>query len=53
MKKIFKVYLFIYFGWVFIAACRISLVPESTGYSWLQLGGLLVVVTSLVAAHGL
>ena len=48
------IYLFIYFWllWVFVAACRLSLVAASEGYSSLQ-HGLLIAVASLVAEHGL
>ena len=58
----FKINLFIYFWlyWVFVATCRLSLVEASGGYSSLQcrglliaVGGLLIVVASLVVEHGL
>lgn len=49
----FNFYLFAYFwlGWVFIAACELSLVAESVGYSLIPVHALLVVVTSLVLEH--
>ena len=39
--------------WVFIAACRLSLVEASRGYSLVAVFELLIVVASLVAEHGL
>ena len=50
----FNFYLFIYFWlhWVFFAACRLSLVVASGGYSSLQLRGLLIAVALLVVEHG-
>ena len=54
-----KINLFIYFilfyfwlPWVFIAACGLSLVAVSRGYS-VAVHGLLIAVASLVAEHGL
>ena len=48
-----KINLFLSFWlhWVFIAVCRLSLAAASGGYS--SLSGLLIVVASLVAEHGL
>ena len=50
----------IYFGlfyfwlsWVFTAAHKLPLVAESGGYSLAAVHGLLIVVASLVAEHGL
>ena len=50
-----KFYLFIYFWlcWVFIAACQLSLVAASGGFSLVAVHGLLAVVASLVAERGL
>ena len=48
--------LFIYFWlcWVFVAACRLSLVAMSGGYSSLRcMGFFLTALASLVAEHGL
>ena len=39
--------------WVFIAACRLSLIAASRGYSLVALCGLLIAMTSLVAEHEL
>ena len=48
-------YLFIYFCllWVFSAAQAFSLVEVSRSYSVVAVHGLLIVVASLVAEHGL
>ena len=47
-------YLFYFWlRWVFVAARRLSLVAASGGYSSLAVHGLLIVVASLVAEHGL
>ena len=50
-----KNYLFIYFGlcWVFVAAQRLPLVPESEGCSLVAVHGVLTVVASLVAERRL
>ena len=48
-------YLFIFYfclHWVFVAACRLSLVAASGGYS-VAVHGLLIAVASLVVEHGL
>ena len=47
--------IFIYFWlyWVFTAACGPSLDVASRGYSLIAVRGLLIVVASLVAEHGL
>ena len=47
--------LFIYFRmpWVFVAACKLSLVVASGGYFLVAVHGHLIVVASLVAEHGL
>jgi len=37
----------------FVAACRLSLVTASGGYSLVAMHGLLIAVASLVAEHGL
>ena len=50
-----KINLFIYF-WlhcVFVAACGLSLVVVSGGLHFVAVHGLLIVVASLVAEHGL
>ena len=49
------IYLFIYFWlrWVFVAACRLSLVAASGGLLFVAVRGLLIEVASLVAEHGL
>ena len=49
------IYLLTYFWlyWVFVAAHRLSLVAASGGYSPSAWHGLLIVVASLVAEHGL
>ena len=49
------IYLFIYLWlcWGFISACRLSLGVASGGYSAVAARGLLTVVASLVAEHGL
>ena len=39
--------------WVFVAACRLSLVAASRGCSLVAMHGLLTVVVFLVAEHGL
>ena len=39
--------------WVFTVVCGLSLVAGSKGYSLVVLLGLLIVVASLVAEHGL
>ena len=39
--------------WVFIAACRLSLVVVSRGYSLAVMLRLLIAVANLVAEHGL
>ena len=51
LKNKFIYFLFIYFWlhWVFIAACGLSLVAASGGYSSLRCGGVLIAVASLVA----
>ena len=48
-------YLFIYFWlcWVLVAACRLSLVVASGGYSLVAVFGPLFAVASLVIEHGL
>ena len=50
----FKFYLLIYFWlcWVTVAACRLSLVAASGGYSLVAMHGL-IVVASLSAQHRL
>ena len=54
LPAFFKIYLFVYFWlcWVFLAACGLSLVVASGGYS-VAVRGLLIAVVSLVAEHGL
>ena len=48
------IYIYIYWlCWVFVAACGLSLVVESRGYSLVVVHGLLIAVASLVAEHGL
>ena len=53
-KWIFK-FLFVYFWlyWVFIAACELSLVVASRGYSLIAVCRLLTAVASPVVEHGL
>ena len=48
-------YLFIYFWlrWVFVAAGGLSLAVASGGLLFVAVHGLLIVVASLVAEHGL
>ena len=46
------IYLFIWLCWVFVAACGLSLVAASEGYS-VAVRRLLIAVASLVAEHGL
>ena len=48
-------YLFIYFSlcWVFVAACGLSLVVVSGGYSLAAVYRLLIKVASFVVEHGL
>ena len=47
------VYLILWLWWVFVAACRLSLVVGSEGYSLVTVRGVLIAVASLVAKHGL
>ena len=48
------IYLFIYWlCWVFVAACGLSLVAVSEGYSFVTVRGLLIAVAPLVAEHWL
>ena len=49
-----KPYLFTYFWlqWVFVAARGLSLVAANWGYFLVAVCGLLIVVASLVAEHG-
>ena len=49
------VFCFIYFGlcWILVAACGLSLVAVSGGYSVVVLHRLLIAVASLVVEHGL
>ena len=54
------IYLFIWLRWVFVAACRLSLVVASWGYSSLRCGGFsccgaraVGTQASVVVAHGL
>ena len=49
---IFFIYLF-WLCWVFVAARRLSLVAASWGLLFVAVRGLLIVVASLVAEHGL
>ena len=53
MFKKLLIYLVIYFWllWVFVAACTLSLVAVSWGYSRVAVCGLLIVVASLVVEH--
>ena len=48
----FNINLFIWLHWVFVAACGLSLVVASGGYS-VEVRGLLIAVASLVEEHGL
>ena len=45
----FFIYLYFWLHWVFVAACVLSLVAASRGYSLVVIHRLLVVVASLVA----
>ena len=47
--------LFVYFWllWVFVVACKLSVVVESGGYSLAVVHGLLIVVISLAVEHWL
>ena len=47
------IYLFICLSWVFVAACRLSLVMESKDYSPIAVCGLFIAVASLAVEHGL
>ena len=47
----FKIYFWLH--WVFVAACRLSLVALGRGYSLVVGQGLLIAVASLVSGHGL
>ena len=47
------IYLFICLSWVFVAACRLSLVMESKDYSLIAVCWLLIAVASLLVEHGL
>lgn len=51
----YKLYLFIYFGllWVFAYLCRLSLGTEGRDYSLGVMGGPLIVVATLAAEGGL
>ena len=54
MFKNFLMYLFIFWlHWVFVAACGLSLVVASGGYSLVAVHGLIMAVASLVAEHRL
>ena len=44
---------YLWLGWLFVAACRLSLVVESQGLLFVAMRGLLTVVASLVAEHRL
>ena len=46
-------FLSLWLCWVFIAACRLSLVVVSRGYSLVVVHGFLIVVASPVAEHRL
>ena len=50
---IFKNLFIFWLRWVFVAACGLSLVVVSGGYFLIVVCGLLTVVASLVAGHGL
>ena len=54
-KIIFDMYILLYLWlyWVFVAVCRLSLVSGIGGHSLAVVHGLLTVVASLVAEHGL
>ena len=47
------IYLFISLHWVFVAACRLSLVVVSGGYFLVAVRGLLIAVASLSVEHRL
>ena len=51
IQKLFIYYFWLH--WVFTAACGPSLDVASRGYSLIAVRGLLIVVASLVAEHGL
>ena len=50
---LFFIYFLFWQRWVFVAACGLSLVAASGGYSFIVVCRLLIVVASLVAEHGL
>ena len=47
----FTIYFYFWLLWVFVTACRLSLVAESRGYSLAVVCGLLIAVASLVLEH--
>ena len=49
----YQIYLFIWLHWVFVAACGLSLVVASRGYSFIAVCKLLIAMASLVAEHRL
>ena len=53
MLNNFFLILIFWLCWVFVAVCGLSLVLASGAYSLVAVQGLLIVVASLVAEHGL
>ena len=51
--NLFILLIYFWLRWVFIAACGLSLVAASRGYSFIAVRGLLIAVASLVAEHRL
>ena len=53
MIFIFIFFIYFWLHWVFVAARRLSLVAVSGGLLFIVVRGLLIVVASLAAEHGL
>ena len=49
-NKFFKLFICFWLCWVFIAACGLSLVAASRGYSLVAVWGLLIAMASFVEA---
>ena len=49
----FDLFIYLWLCWVFVAACGLSLVAASRGYSFVAVRGLLIAVASLIVEHGL
>ena len=50
--SIFYHLIYFWLCWVFVAACRFSVVAVNGGYSLIAMCGLLIEVVSLVVEHG-